>query len=311
MPTTCQNTSRARRRLAFFARIGLFGDKPSNVAIQRAMDLEDHWQAYRLVHDCYVARGYIEPRPEGARVRSFEAMPEMATFVAKSDDRIVAVTGVLMDSPELGLPSEGTYGEEIDALRRQQRRVCEITNLAIDPDYRNTPVFSELTRCCLGHARAVNYDDLIIAISPEHARFFRDVLLFEPWGGRRIYCQATGDEVVGMRLDLRRLEKRAIEADKALGDRAVLHDFYFARNPYHELVRRWAIRAAGIFTDVALLRELFVFRSGLLGRLSAKEAAAIRCRWGADTFQQVLAEAAVPCSDGDRAAGGSRLPVAA
>ncbi len=277
------------RRVKFFKRAGLFSDKARGFTVSRAIGLEDHWQAYRLVHECYVQRGYIEPCSGGARIRCFEAIPEMATFVAKVDGKVVAVTSVLMDSPELGLPSDRAFGAEIDELRQADRRVCEITNLAVHPDYRNTGVFSELTRCCLAHSMAIGYDDLFVSISPEHGRFFKEVLLFERWGSKRSYSDTVEDIVVGMRLDLRTVKDRSIETDAILGDEAFLHDFYFARNTFHNCVRRWAIRAAGIFCDVQMLRELFMLRSGLLSRLGFEQAAAIRDRWGEETYDAVLA----------------------
>jgi ribosomal protein S18 acetylase RimI-like enzyme len=276
------------RRVAFFRRMGLFGSKADGFVVERALGLEDYWQAYSLVHDCYVQRGYIEPCQGGARIRSFEAIPEMATFVAKVDDRVVAVTSVLMDSPELGLPSDKAFGPEIDKLRRDGRRVCEITNLAVHPDHRCRNVFSELTRCCLAHAMAIGYDDMFIAVSPEHARFFKEVFLFEPWGDRRDYSDTVEDIVVGMRMDLRTFKARAIEMDGILGKEAFLHDFYFARNTFHNCVQRWAIRAAGIFSDARGLHELFVVRGGLFSRLTRKEAAAIQVRWGDGIYYQVV-----------------------
>lgn len=276
------------RRVAHFRRAGLFSQNPVGFTVSRAMTLDEYWQAYRLVHDCYIERGYIEPYPGGVRIRSFEAMPEMATFVAKVDGRVVAVTSVLMDSPELGLPSDRVFGDELRELRDASRRVVEITNLAVHPDYRKTNVFSELTRCCLTHAMAIKYDDLFIAISPEHARFFKEVLLFESHGDKRDYSDTVKDIVVGMRLNLRTLQGRTIETDVVLREEAFLHDFYFARNPYHEYVRRWAIRAAGTFCDADLLRELFIIRSGLFGRLSHREMAAVRQRWGEETWRDVF-----------------------
>jgi ribosomal protein S18 acetylase RimI-like enzyme len=276
------------RRVAFFRRAGLFGNEADGFAVSRALGLEDHWQAYTLVHDCYVQRGYMAPCRGGARIRSFEAIPEMATFVAKVDDRVVAVTSVLMDSPELGLPSGKAFGAEIGELRQAGRRVCEITNLAVHPDWRCRNVFSELTRCCLAHAIGIGYDDMFIAISPEHARFFKEVLLFEPWGDKRDYSDTVKDVVAGMRLDLRTVKARAMETDVILGREAFLHDFYFARNAFHNCVRRWAIRAAGIFCDAGLLRELFVVRSGLFSRLTRKESAAIQARWGDGIYRQVV-----------------------
>ena len=286
------------RRVAFFRRAGLFGNKADGFAVNRALGLEDHWQAYTLVHDCYVQRGYIEPCRGGARIRPFEAIPEMATFVAKAGDGVVAVTSVLMDSPELGLPSDRAFGAEINALRQAGRRVCEITNLAVHPDWRCRNVFSELTRCCLAHAMAIGYDDMFIAISPEHARFFKEVLLFEPWGDKRDYSDKIEDIVVGMRLDLRTVRARAIETDVMLGEEACLHDFYFARNMFHNCVQRWAIRAAGIFCDAKLLHELFVVRSGLFSRLTHKEAAAIKVRWGDGIYYQVVGREAEVSNEG-------------
>lgn len=286
-PPAGGRAERLIRRVAFFKRIGLFGGSETGFEIRRALSLEDHWQAYCLVHDCYVDRGYIEPRAGGVRVRPFEALPEMATFVAKAEGRVVAVTSVLMDSPDLGLPSDEAFREELGALRAEGRRVCEITNLAVAPEHRNTPVFSELTRCCLAHAMAIGYDDLFIAISPEHARFFQEVLQFDAWGGRRSYSSQVEDIVEGKRLDLRRVEARSQRVDAILAHEAFLHGFYFQENPYHRLVRKWAIRAVGVFRDVHLLRELFAVRSHLLDGCSFAELNAIRSRWGREIFAQV------------------------
>jgi ribosomal protein S18 acetylase RimI-like enzyme len=294
------------RRAAFFKRLGLFGGCGTRFEVARALTFEDHRQAYQLVHDCYVERGYIEPHPDGMRLRAFEAMPEMATFVAKADGRVIAVTSVLMDSPELGLPSDKAFGEEIAALRIEDRRVCEITNLAVDPKYRNTPVFSELTRCCLAHAMAIGYDDLFIAISPEHARFFEEVLLFEACGDRRSYSTDVVDIVVGKRLNLRTIEGRAVETDSILGAHAFLHNFYFAENPYHAFVQRWAIRSVGTFANADLLRRLFVADSDFFVRLTPGEIQAIRSRWGGDLFDEVFAAAAFAARAAEATAGISR-----
>ena len=289
--TVANRSLKARRmirRAAFFRRAGLFGGEQTSFVVTRALRLEEFAEAYSLVHDCYVERGYIERNEGGIRVRPFEAMSEMATFVAKAEGKVIAVTSVLMDSPELALPSDKAFEGELAALRAEGRRVCEITNLAVHPDYRNTPVFSELTRCCLAHAMAVGYDDLFIAISPEHARFFQEVLLFEPCGERRSYSTEIEDIVEGKRLDLHSVEDRCIERDDILEHETFLHDFYFAKNEFSKYVRRWAIRAAKTFTDIGLLRELFVVRGDLFSRCNRREAEAIRRRWGADVFDAVV-----------------------
>lgn len=278
---------RLRRRVARFRRAGLFRGCGDDLVIERAMSLDDLKAAYTLVHRVFLDQGFIHEQPGGLRLRVFEALPEMATFVAKAKGKVIAVTSVLPDSIDLGLPSDQCFRDALDSLRNHGRRVSEITNLAVDPEYRNTPAFFELTRCCFAHALAHGCDDLFIAISPEHARFFEQVLLFEPMGGQRSYSEEIEDIVEGKRLNLRGLEARAIARDVLLGDEALLHDFFYQRNSYHRYVQVWAKLAGRLFTDARLLDDLFVRGSQFLARCEAHEIWSIRRRWTSGLFARV------------------------
>jgi hypothetical protein len=46
-----------------------------------------------------------------------------------------------------------------------------------------------------------------------------------------------------------------------------------------------------MFSDIDLLRELFVTRTDLFSRLTFHEAAAIQSRWGDSTFRKVMGPA--------------------
>lgn len=278
---------RCRRWLDRFRRAGCCLSSASGVRVERATSVEDLEEAYRLVHDAYVVEGYIYPSPSGIRMRVFEALPEMATFVVKHDGHVVAVTSVIPDSRDLGLPSDHSFGPELNRLRRDGGKVCEITNLAVAPEYRNTELFLELTRACLAHACAIGCDDMFIAISPGHARFFEDVLQFDPWGDRRSYSDQIEDIVEGKRLNLRTTKARAARVDEVLGSDAFLCDCYYYRNPYHRYVRTWQIVAERLFGDPLLLHELFIHRSGLLQQCSVAELSAIFRRWGIRSFAGV------------------------
>lgn len=274
-----QEAQKLRRRVARFRHAGLFSGCGPDVTIQCASTAQDLAQAYALVHDVFVERGFIAPHPSGMRLRTFEALPEMATFVAKAQGRVIAVTSVVPDSPDLGLPSDKAFHHELISLRAAGRRVCEITNLAVHPDYRKTPVFFELTRCCLAHAMATEHSDMFIAISPEHARFFEEVFLFDPCGDRRSYCAEVLDIVEGKRLDLLGLQQRAIQRDALLEEEAFLNDFFYELNPYHGLVWEWAQEARVRFAQPSLLRRLFV-DSGFLDECDEESMWSIRQRWG-------------------------------
>ena len=278
---------RLRRRVARFRRAGLFSGCGDNVVIERATSADDLREAYALVHRVFLEQGFINPQMGGLRLRVFEALPEMATFVAKIEGKVIAVTSVVPDSIDLGLPSDKCFLPELDSLRTAGRRISEITNLAVDPEYRNTPVFFELTRCCFAHAMAHGCDDLFIAISPEHARFFEQVLLFEPMGEQRSYSAEIEDIVEGKRLNLQGLEERAIARDAVLREEALLHDFFYRQNVYHRKVRTWAELARRTFLTPALLADLFVSSSQFLARCDDQEIWSIRRRWGSDLFAKI------------------------
>ena len=265
--------------MARFRRAGLLDGCGAGVTVSRALTAEDLRAAYALVHDVFVAQGFIRPSDCGMRIRPFEALPEMATFVAKADGRVVAVLSVVEDTDELGLPSDQSFLPELDALRQNGRRVCEITNLAVHPDYRKTPVFFDLTRCCFAHAIVAGYDDLFIAISPEHAVFFEDVLLFVPHGERRSYSAKILDIVEGKRLDLVGIQEYALRTDRLLGDDAFLEQFFFTGNPYHQRMGSWISAAQELLGDPGLLLRLFIHEGNLLPHCTLRQLRAILKRW--------------------------------
>lgn len=285
--TAGRESGRLRRRIDRFRRAGLL-DQTEAFVIKQAGTVEELHEAYALVHDVFVSQNYILPQPGGLRIRPFEALPEMATFVAKRDGRVVAVMSVVPDSQDLGLPSDKAFKPELDELRRQGRYVCECTNLAVAPDCRNTAVFLELTRCCVAHGLNAGYDDGFISISSGHAMFFEAVMGFEQFGARRDYGDRVLDFVEGMRLNLHRVEAKMLEADRMLGEEAFLHDWFFQCNPHFELARRSVPEAAARFLDPELLRSLLVDQTGFLSECDEASLGALRRRWGSDVYSMVM-----------------------
>lgn len=286
---------RLRRKVARFGKAGLFDVDRSNIVIERAVSVEALKRSYSLVHDVYCEKGYIREQKSKVRMRVFEALPEMATFVGRHDGRIVAVTSVVVDSPDLGLPSDHVYGEDIARLRAYPGSVCEITNLAIDREHRDSPAFLALTQACLAHAMAMGCGNMFIAISPGHARFFRDILQFEFWGGRRRYSDEVEDYVEGMRFDINNGPQLARRFDRCVGHKqAFLHDFYYTGNPFHGYVRTWQAQAEATFRNPQMLRDLFLFCTELLYDASDHSLDAIEQHWGDSIFWNVWGEPGGP-----------------
>jgi hypothetical protein len=284
-----------RRRIARLRKGGLFASLDANTTIERATTVEDLAEAYALVHDVYVGKGYMKPIAGGVRVRSFEALPEMATFVGKVDGKIVAVASIVPDSSDLGLPSDHVYPEELERLRQEPGTVFEITNLGVAPEYRNGPLFLEVTRAAVAHAIVFGGGNIFIAVSPGHTSFFHDVPQCEPWGSRRSYSNEVEDIVEGMRLCIPTLSDLLYETDRILGPgNEFLHAFYYEGNPYHDLVEGWASQAKEAFESSQSLRELFVFRSRFLLDCGDEELDAVSRRWGDRVYWGVWGEEDAP-----------------
>jgi ribosomal protein S18 acetylase RimI-like enzyme len=295
LPTKCNGES---RRLAILKRMGLFTSNTKGASILRAVALEDLLGAYRLVHEMFVEEGYMIPRLCGLRVRCYEALPETATFVAKAGEAVVGVQSLVVDTPDLLLPSDSVFHAEIDALRGPYRLVCEATNEAVASDFRRSGVPTELMRCLFAHSLAVGCTDLVTGVSPGHAGFY-EFIGFEQIGSVRNYSEELEDPVVLMRWDLDALPARFAKVRSGdADDEAFLKPFCYEGNPYHRQVAQWAVQAENSFHDPELLTALFVRNSDLFARCDEAELDAIRRQWGHQVFEQVAKAATEALSVG-------------
>ena len=280
--------SRSLRRISMLKRMGVLSAEPFPGTVERALSVRDLHAAYRLVHDSYVAAHYIEPQPDGLRLRVFEALDHCATFVAKAGDKVVGVLALVRDTPEFRLPSDNAFNQELQSLRDEGQALCEMTSLAVRPEYRSTNICCELMRPCFAQGYAWGCDSGFLAISPSHVPFFRDVLQLELIGEQRSYSCDLDDPVVGMIVDAHEIEERYRLVDEMLGDEAFLHDKFFANNPCRDKVQSWAAAAAPRFRDPGFLRTLLCAPHTDAPRFHIHEYNALRTHWGDALFGEVF-----------------------
>lgn len=285
------NSRRANRRVALLRRMGLFGDGLREVAFIRAMSMADLVGAYSLVHDTFVEEGYIPPNSAGLRLRTYEALPETATFIARHNGQVIGVSALITDSRDLGLPSDRVYGAQIDTLRGPRRIICEITDQAVSADWRGTAVATELMRCLFAHALAIGCTDFVCAVNPGHAKFY-ELLGFRRLGNVKSYSDAADDPVLLMHMaDLAHRFDGVVSSDTDA--EGFMRKYYLDENSFRRHVESWDLIAERLFLDPPSLRELFLTRSGLLERCSQSELEAIRRRWGVDVFDSVCTATAL------------------
>lgn len=228
------------RRLRKWYSVIMRGEKEVNgrYVIEPAMVAKDFADSFNLVHDSYVAAGYMHANPFRLRVRSgFESNAGMVTFVARdlaAERRIVGTLSVVSDSA-FGLPSEGVFAKEIqcikDTVEYPVEYPVELAGLAVHSAYRHSNIALELTRVAGGWCFFTGCDAMFIVTSPKSAKFYQELFLFNQIGAVKSYATNIYDPVVCLWSDPQATRVRFDIMDKVLGEDAFLVDYFAHSNP--------------------------------------------------------------------------------
>jgi N-acetylglutamate synthase-like GNAT family acetyltransferase len=135
------------------------------------------------------------------RVRPWELSSFIQTFAAKKSSLIVGVLSLIQDS-FLGLPSDGAFKGELDQIR-EQGKITEISNQAVEESYRNSVINSALIKLCIENRGEADIG--IASVSARHKKVY-ELMGFELIGDERFYSNETKDRVVLMAVDVNRLK---------------------------------------------------------------------------------------------------------
>lgn len=183
--------------------------EPTTVRI--ASTTADHRAAFALLADSYRERGYEESDGHRYRFTPHLALPDAATFVAQRADRVVATLSLVPDTLRLGLPLESIYGPEVDALRRDGRRLAEPTCLAARGlgSTEFVHVLTALTRLMMQHHLQRGGDTFVIAVHPRHAAYYQKTLGFDSLGPLRSHPSVLGAPALAFLSDPDRMRRNA------------------------------------------------------------------------------------------------------
>lgn len=158
--------------------------------------------AFRLVYERYVSAELIQPNEHKIRVTPYHLLPTTKVFIAQERGRTTCTVTLIGDGL-LGLPMESVYPDEVEERRRQQLYVGEVSCLAFEPMSLNRflYVFMRLTRLMAQHARAHGMEQFLIAVHPQHARFYQRFMGFEQIGPLKLYPAVRDAPAVACCLD--------------------------------------------------------------------------------------------------------------
>jgi len=165
--------------------------------------------ASRLVHRCYLRRGYVKPSPDGRHASPYLTMPSTAVFVARAEGAIVATVSLIGDSSRR-LPCDALWADDLAGLRAGGRRLAEVSALAVSEAWRGAGLvmMRALVRAVGVYGREIaRLDTLCIAVHPRHAPFYEALLRFRRFGDLKACDAVNGAPAVGLRLDLRLLDQ--------------------------------------------------------------------------------------------------------
>ena len=205
-------------------------DKPSIKVAETRDELE---QAFRLVYAEYYEQGYV-PRshPNAILYSIYDFLPKTCVFVFQAYRDVVSTISFIPDSRLFGLPMDSLYKDEIDALRRQGRKVAEIGALATEKSLRGKNVVMYLYKAVINYGLITGVNDLCLTVNPKHARFYADIMLCEQIGEERYY-PSVGAPAVLMRADFDTYAERLMETYATSDFEIDLASFFLKLNSTH------------------------------------------------------------------------------
>jgi len=145
--------------------------------IRLARTVRQHDLVSSLVRRMYAWRGYstesLAHRPDD---------PNRLTLAAWQCDELAATLTLGRDGPQ-GLQTDALYARELASLRHPGRVLCEVSRLAVDPDFSSPDLLGTLFQSALRHAREIfSASDFVIGVNPRHAGYYRRRMGFHQIG---------------------------------------------------------------------------------------------------------------------------------
>jgi hypothetical protein len=172
--------------------------------VRVANRLELRQKAYEYVYKVYLDEGYIKNRNSKFQLTIYSALPNTTTLYAEDRNGNFIGTFTMVFDSDIGLPSHLQYKKEIDKLRCDNRRICEIISFGIDRAQRGSvKILAGLFYCSYliaWHIMAAT--DFIINVIPSQADFYCNNLLFRKIGNTRKCPRTNGIPAVLLNLPL-------------------------------------------------------------------------------------------------------------
>lgn len=156
-------------------------DYDSNLVVKIAETKEELEGAFQVLYRSYLEMGYCEKSESEMRLTIHHALPTTSVIIAKYKNKVVG-TLTLVRNNNLKLPCEKEWN--IDFLKTDDRRVAEITCLAIDKEFRrakNGNIFFPVMKFMYEFStQYFGTQTLAIVVHPKERCFYEGLMFFTP-----------------------------------------------------------------------------------------------------------------------------------
>jgi hypothetical protein len=205
-----------------------------NFKIRLAHSQERVNNASMLIQRMYMQRGYDVP--------GMLKVPDRITLMASQSEAVVGTLTLGIDSGN-GLMADENYKEEVDQLRAEGRKICELTKFAVDQTRGSKRVLAGLFHIAYIYGRVLhNQTDVVIEVTPKHALFYKRMLGFEPFGEERLNTRVNTLGVL-LRLQINYVDQQIArwggktDSDTARSERS-LYPYFFSKEDEAGIVQR-------------------------------------------------------------------------
>ncbi|MFC1479119.1 hypothetical protein ACFL6F_00840 [Planctomycetota bacterium] len=143
--------------------------------------VQNSWEmdkVYRIVHDAYLERGYIEKQPDGKLIHypHLDGIPETTILVALENGEIVGTNSITIDGP-FGMHVDEDFKKECDQIRFENRLLASSWRIATKKSCRNErKAVMQLIQETVDHALGNGVETMLFTFNPRHERIYKKLL---------------------------------------------------------------------------------------------------------------------------------------
>lgn len=221
----------ARVRFGVYRRMAQCDPEPDQRLVLKIAQTQLELEAcFRILHDAYVASGFMKADPSGMRITKYHALPTTTTLCAVYDGRVVGTISMIREGV-YGFPMQSVF--DLEQVRARGGQIAEISALAVHPDFRKTGGAILFPLMKFMHEYCTEYFDtrhLVIAVNPEKIELYEALLFFERLQEKVVdnYDFANGAPAVGATLDLKHASDVFRAGYRGRPAHKNLHKYFFA-----------------------------------------------------------------------------------